>query len=240
MEFLRPLNHLILFLVQTNKVLLIKNLAMKLATSIFVLLSFFSTYAQSVKIGEQEWMTQNLEVTQFNNGDPIPQAQSNEEWEVAGFNQKPAWCYVTTYAEENEVIIKQYGKLYNSFAINDPRGMVPEGWRISTVDDWFVLQQQLEQMNLSIQDVLTNESWGTLSGTDKLGLHISPGGWRDVGCGGVGTDVTFWCEKSEVEEGDEQVYTKSVSIGFYDDGSAYVNPSETGWIMGYYVRCLKK
>lgn len=55
-----------------------------------------------------------------------------------------------------------------------------------------------------------------------------------------GTDVTFWCEKSEVEEGDEQVYTKSVSIGLYDDGSAYFNPSETGWIMGYYVRCLKQ
>ena len=126
---------------------------MKLASSIFVLLSFFSTYAQSVKIGEQEWMTQNLEVTQFNNGESIPQAQSSEEWEEAGFNQKPAWCYVTTYVEENEVIVKQYGKLYNSFAINDPRGMVPEGWRLSTVDDWFVLQQQLEQMNLSIQEI---------------------------------------------------------------------------------------
>lgn len=213
---------------------------MRLSAILFVLFSMYSVSAQSVKIGGQEWMTKNLEVSQFNNGDPIPQAQSDEAWEEAGFNQKPAWCYVTIFEEENQILIEKYGKLYNSFAINDPRGMIPDGWRISTVEDWTVLESQLTQMNLSLKDVLTSDLWDSIPGTDKAGLHIAPGGWRDVGCGGVNSDVTFWCEKSPAEEGDERVYTKSISIGRYEDGTFYLNPSETSWIMGYYVRCLKK
>jgi hypothetical protein len=69
-----------------------------------------SIYCQNtVKIGEQIWMTENLDVTQFRNGDPIPQAQTDDEWQEAGFNGKPAWCYVTVANEEG---VKQELKQY--------------------------------------------------------------------------------------------------------------------------------
>ena len=53
--------------------------------------SFIIVAQSSVQIGVQLWMTENLDVSFFQNGDKIPQAQSDEEWETAGFNQQPAW-----------------------------------------------------------------------------------------------------------------------------------------------------
>ena len=48
---------------------------------------------KTVKIGNQTWMAENLNVSTFRNGDPIPQAKTNKEWELAGKNKQPAWCY---------------------------------------------------------------------------------------------------------------------------------------------------
>ena len=44
-----------------------------------------------VKIGDQTWIGQNLDVSHFSNGDPIPQVSNDEEWEKAGMEKKPAW-----------------------------------------------------------------------------------------------------------------------------------------------------
>ena len=49
--------------------------------------------AQTVTIGKQVWMTKNLDVSTFRNGDPIPEAKTDEAWKAAGENKQPAWCY---------------------------------------------------------------------------------------------------------------------------------------------------
>jgi len=54
---------------------------------------------------------------------------------LAGEEKKPAWCYVTISEKEKDKIVTKYKKLYNSYTINDPRGIVPDGWRISTTED---------------------------------------------------------------------------------------------------------
>ncbi|KKS92859.1 MAG: hypothetical protein UV69_C0020G0020, partial [Parcubacteria group bacterium GW2011_GWE2_43_12] len=51
------------------------------------------TKFKSVVIGTQEWMTENLSVKFFRNGDPIPVAKTKEEWTKAGRTGQPAWCY---------------------------------------------------------------------------------------------------------------------------------------------------
>jgi len=48
---------------------------------------------KEVIIGTQVWMVENLNVDKFRNGDPIPEAKTNEEWEKAMENKQPAWCY---------------------------------------------------------------------------------------------------------------------------------------------------
>jgi len=81
---------------------------------------------KSVQIGTQTWMVENLNVSTFRNGDPIPQAKTNEEWSKAAESEQPAWCYYDNDPKNGG----KYGKLYNWYAVNDPRGLAPAGWHV--------------------------------------------------------------------------------------------------------------
>ena len=54
---------------------------------------------ETVKIGNQEWSTVNLNVDKFNNGDPIPEIQNMEDWNQASKNKQPAFCYYDNNSE---------------------------------------------------------------------------------------------------------------------------------------------
>lgn len=82
---------------------------------------------QSIRIAKQVWMTSDLKVLNFKNGEEIRLAQSNEEWELLIENHIPAYC------NGIDSII------YNWYAISDPRGLAPQGWRIPTMNDWEIL-----------------------------------------------------------------------------------------------------
>jgi uncharacterized protein (TIGR02145 family) len=84
---------------------------------------------KTIKIGKQTWMAENLNVDKFRNGDLIPHIQDPEEWEQAGKNQQPAWCYYENDPENGNI----YGKLYNWYAVNDPRGLAPEGFHVQAM-----------------------------------------------------------------------------------------------------------
>jgi Fibrobacter succinogenes major domain (Fib_succ_major) len=87
---------------------------------------------KTINIDNQAWMAENLNADYFRNGEKIPNAQSAEEWIKAGKEGKPAWCY---YENKIDSGLK-YGKLYNWFAISDPRGLAPTGWHIPTDTEW--------------------------------------------------------------------------------------------------------
>jgi uncharacterized protein (TIGR02145 family) len=94
---------------------------------------------KSVKIGTQIWMTENLNVSTFRNGEPIPEAKTEEEWVKAGENKQPAWCYYNNDPKNGA----KYGKLYNWYAVYDSRGLAPAGWHIPTDAEWTTLENQL-------------------------------------------------------------------------------------------------
>jgi len=94
---------------------------------------------KSVKIGTQVWMTKNLDVSVFRNGDTIPEAKTDEEWREAGENQQPAWCYSANDPKNGQ----KYGKLYNWYAVNDSRGLAPTGWHIPSDVEWTILEDYL-------------------------------------------------------------------------------------------------
>lgn len=83
----------------------------------------------TVKIGNQWWMAENLITTHYKNGDPIPRVLETGEWDslVTG-----AYCDY----DDSDSISKEYGRLYNWYAVDDSRGLAPEGWRVPTYDDW--------------------------------------------------------------------------------------------------------
>lgn len=95
--------------------------------------------APSVKIGNQTWMSQNLTVTKFRNGDPIPEAKTKDEWQTANKNGKPAFCYYNN----DPSTAKTHGVLYNYYAVNDSRALAPEGWRVPShihIEDLFKIE----------------------------------------------------------------------------------------------------
>ncbi len=78
---------------------------------------------KEIKIGDQIWSTENLNVDKFRNGDPIPLVKTEDDWEKACDNKEPAWCYYDSDPANGE----KYGALYNWYAVIDPRGLAPEG-----------------------------------------------------------------------------------------------------------------
>jgi uncharacterized protein (TIGR02145 family) len=92
---------------------------MKKLFSLILLLSF-TIKAQDVKIGTQTWTTKNLNVTAYRNGEAIPRVKDNNDWANLTTG---AWCYSANNTA-NGII---YGNLYNWYAVNDPRSLVPKG-----------------------------------------------------------------------------------------------------------------
>lgn len=77
----------------------------------------------------QVWMPRNLDVTTYRNGDPIPEVTDPEQWKNLTTG---AWCYYNNDHANNAT----YGKLYNWYAVNDPRGLAPVGYHIPTLAEW--------------------------------------------------------------------------------------------------------
>jgi uncharacterized protein (TIGR02145 family) len=96
---------------------------------------------KTVKIGNQTWMAENLNVDRFRNGDLIPEARTNQEWASAWEwgNKQPAWCYYDNDLANGE----KYGKLYNWYAVNDKRGLAPKGWHVPSDTEWLQLADYL-------------------------------------------------------------------------------------------------
>jgi uncharacterized protein (TIGR02145 family) len=127
----------------------------------------------AVRIGNQIWMVDNLDKEIFNNGDSIAEVMSDADWVRMGKEGKPAMCWY-----ENEPgSTKGDGRLYNWYAVNDPRGLAPPGWRIPAESDWNELAEYLggaREAGNALKDTLF---WKDASGQ----THFSalPGGGRD-------------------------------------------------------------
>lgn len=130
--------------------------------------------ANTVKIGSQVWQIRNLDVDHFANGDPIPQAKTPEEWSRADANKRPAWCYYDGDPANGEL----YGKIYNWYAVNDPRGLAPRSWHIPSNKEWSLLIEQLggeEKAGSSMKNIA---GWFKLgNGNNSSGFAGYPGGY---------------------------------------------------------------
>jgi uncharacterized protein (TIGR02145 family) len=126
-------------------------------------------------IGSQTWAEANLNVTTFRNGDTIPEARTNKEWVAAGESGKPAWCYYNN----DPAIGKKYGRLYNWFAVNDPRGLAPTGWALPGDEDWAKLGSILGGPGTAGSKLKSTGGWNEGSvGTNDSGFAGFPGGYR--------------------------------------------------------------
>lgn len=84
---------------------------------------------KTIKLGTQEWMAENLKVTKYRNGNPIPNVTDSAQW--IGLTTG-AWCTFNNEPANNAI----YGKLYNWYAVADNRNICPTGWHVPTKDEW--------------------------------------------------------------------------------------------------------
>ena len=122
-----------------------------------IIFSASNSFAQTVTIGTQVWTTKNLDVSTFRNGDAIPQAKTDEEWEVAGNNKQAAWCYY----DNDPANGTKYGKLYNWYAVVDTRGLAPAGWHIPTDEEWTVLSTFLGGEAVAGKKMKSTSGWNS-------------------------------------------------------------------------------
>ena len=129
----------------------------------------------SVRIGKQVWSSENLNTAEFSNGDKISEAKTNEEWQTMGEQGKSAWCY---YDNDPANGIK-YGKLYNWYAVADPRGLCPAGWHVPSDVEWTQLSNTLGGDNNAGSKMKSASGWDQGgNGTNSSGFSGLPGGDR--------------------------------------------------------------
>jgi uncharacterized protein (TIGR02145 family) len=90
----------------------------------------------SVIINDQEWMSENLNVTRFCNGDLITNASFPSQW----FNiVEPRRCAY----DANELYSEQFGRIYNHWAVRDERNLCPCGWHVPSLAEYGSLEEFL-------------------------------------------------------------------------------------------------
>ena len=149
-----------------------------------------ATTLDSVAIGAQIWTLKNLDVTTYRNGDAIPQVTDGAQWSTLTTG---AWCYYNNDPANNAV----YGKLYNWYAVTDPRGLAPLGWHVPTDLEWTTLSSFLggESVAGGKMKEIGSTHWTTpnTGATNESGFTALGGGYRFWGGGffDVG-NVGYW------------------------------------------------
>jgi uncharacterized protein (TIGR02145 family) len=181
-----------------------------------------------MNIGGKMWMIKNLDVSHYNNGDEIPEVKDPAVWSTLTTG---AWCYYNNDKSAGE----KFGKIYNWYAVNDSRGLAPEGWRIPSEFDWDAMTNSLgefKSVGAKLKGLSGWEKGG--NGNNSSGFSALPGGVRN----GSGQFMElFWkgdwwsnTERSDTEANGRYLLSSSNS-GF---GRSF---APKRW--GYSVRCIK-
>ena len=146
---------------------------------------------KTIKIGEQTWIAENLKTITYRNGDPIPLIKDNLKWhsQING-----ACCYYNN----DSILGKDYGVLYNYYAIQDPRNIAPQGYHVATDEDWTKLSNFIGGLSTAggkLKEIgfvhwLTPNS----GATNEIGFNCRGGGYRDISgsFAGLGMFCAFW------------------------------------------------
>ncbi|HEX5152596.1 MAG TPA: fibrobacter succinogenes major paralogous domain-containing protein [Parafilimonas sp.] len=129
----------------------------------------------SVIIGAQVWMKNNLNVSRYRNGDKIPQVKDAAKWATLTTG---AWCWYNNDSATGAV----YGKLYNWYAVHDPRGLAPAGWHIPSDSEWHAAGNFLGNTAGGKLKETGTAHWfnPNVDATNSSGFTGLPGGYRSA------------------------------------------------------------
>jgi uncharacterized protein (TIGR02145 family) len=187
-----------------------------------------NTYA-TIEIGRQVWMAENLRTTRYRNGDPIPNEKDSDQWIKLSTS---AWAQ---YDNDTKYEIP-YGKLYNWYAVVDPRKVCPQGWHVPTDAEWTSLTDHLGGERDAGGKLKSRTSWNApnTGATNESGFSGLPGGDRNHGGGFfnyLGNYGSWW---SASESGAEYAWNRLLGSNKADIGRYNYHKRS-----GFSVRCLK-
>ncbi len=156
----------------------------------------------TVTIGTQCWMKENLKASRYSNGSPIPEIEDSIVWANNYINgtQTPGWSY---YGQNNSYNA-DYGKLYNWYAVKDSRNVCPTGWHVPTTDEWTTLTDYLGGEMVAGGKMKEIALWQNpnTDATNISGFSGRPGGYRDENA--KFHDITgfgIWWSSTEYDSG---------------------------------------
>jgi uncharacterized protein (TIGR02145 family) len=210
----------------------------------------------TVKIGTQVWMKENLKTTKYRNGDLI--GTTNPATLYISFGEdapRYQWAY-----DGNESYVDTYGRLYTWYAVTDSRNICPLGWHIPTNSEWIILSTYLGGDSIAIKDPGTGPIKGTLEhyivaggklkevgtthwqspntgATNESGFSALPGGFRDFRdlFKWLGYNGSWWSSTSIDPAVPGQVFAFNRSMTCASS-NLFMNMEEKA--QGYSVRCL--
>ena len=185
----------------------------------------------TIHIGNQVWLKQNLKAIHYDNGDAIPNIINNTAWSVL---TQGGYCDYNN----NDNISIIYGRLYNNYAVTDSRNLCPSGWHIPSDAEWTTLTNYLGGEAISggklKETGLTHWNAPNTGATNETGFTALPGGHRNyTGSYGLfGTDCYFWTS-TQLNNNYDAWYR------FIVNDNATVFRGSDSKVMGGYVRCIK-
>jgi uncharacterized protein (TIGR02145 family) len=183
---------------------------------------------KEVLVNDLVWQTDNLSTAVYQNGDSIPYIADAQEW--SSYKEG-----ALVYYEDNDSLGQLFGSLYNWYAINDPRGICPKGWRVATGKDWLDLLSAAENHDAPADDLKSPKFWQNPKAPLKntLKFYALPGGNRkaDGTFNGILLSAPYWTATDS---------TESLALAVYMNTAH----AEVGWNhgdkkTGLACRCVK-
>lgn len=179
---------------------------------------------KTVILGKQEWMMDNLKVTKYRNGNPIPHIQDSTVWN--------AWNNGAFVFYKNDT---KHGVLYNWMAVTEQRGICPTGWHVPTNVEWDTLAKFLGGNEVAGGKMKARLHWETPNeaATNESSFHALPKGMYGINgsFNNVGKNAYWW---SASENDKNSAWGREV--GFNESGLYAGHGDKRD---GLSVRCLK-
>jgi uncharacterized protein (TIGR02145 family) len=186
---------------------------------------------QTVTIGSQIWMKENLKTTTYRDGTPIPLVTDATDWYHLNSG---AYCDYDNTTSNSGI----YGRLYNWYAVHSGN-LCPVGWHVPTEADWVTLESFLTDLNLGggkLKETGTAH-WQTPNegATNETGFTALPGGYRSsTGSYYSITYNGYWWSATESTND-----TSYATYRYLDFALSAINANEDYKVDGLSVRCIK-
>jgi uncharacterized protein (TIGR02145 family) len=171
----------------------------------------------TVTIGTQKWMKENLKAIHYRNGDTIPNIIDGIQWMNLDTG---AYCY---YDNDSVTYAPLFGALYNWFTVTDSRSLCPTGWHVPDTTEWKTIITYLGGDSVAggaMKDTGSTYWINNTGATNSSGFTALPGGGRHISNGYFaffGVLGSFW-SKDEIDSANswhfllEGIITKAMLV----------------------------